>query len=245
MNIRVRCFRKVRNQDKSREVSYSSENFSSLLRDISRKNMNKIKIGQLNINSITNKFDLLIPAVVRNFYVLLTTETKIDSSFPEAQFEIDGFTTPYRVDRDCHGGGILLYIRQDIPSKLLINLKISENLEGVFVELNFRRKKWLVCCSYNPQKSNITKHLDAIGKNLDLYSSWYINYLLLGDFNAEPSENAVIEFCKVYRLKNLVKRATCYKNPEKPSYIDLILTNRPRSFLDVTLLKLGFQTFIK
>ena len=111
MNIRVRCFRKVRNQDKSREVSYSSENFSSLLRDISRKNMNKIKIGQLNINSITNKFDLLIPAVVRNFYVLLTTETKIDSSFPEAQFEIDGFTTPYRFDRDYHGGGILLYMR--------------------------------------------------------------------------------------------------------------------------------------
>ena len=30
---------------KSREVSYSSEDFSSLLRDISRKNMNSIKIG--------------------------------------------------------------------------------------------------------------------------------------------------------------------------------------------------------
>ena len=185
--------------------------------------MNRIKIGQLNINSIRNNFDLLVLAVVRNLDILLIT---------------------YRVDRDRHGAGIL-YIRQDIPSKLLINLKISENLEGVFVELNFRRKKWLVCCSYNPQKSNITKHLDAIGKNLDLYSSRWENYLLSGDFNAEPSENAVIEFCKVYRLKNLVKRAMCYKNPEKPSCIDLILTNRPRSFLDVTFLKLGFQTFIK
>ena len=130
--------------------------------------MNRIKIGQLNINSIRNKCDLLVPAVVRNLDILSISETKIDSSFPEAQLDIHGFTTPYRVDRDCHGGGILLYIRQDIPSKLLINLKISENLEGVFVELNFRRKKWLVCCSYNPQKSNITKHLGAIGKNLDL-----------------------------------------------------------------------------
>ena len=158
-------------ESKSREVSYSSEGFSSLLRDISRKNMNRIKIAQLNINSIRNKFDLLIPAVVRNLDILLITKTKIDSSFPEAQFEIDGFTTPYRVDRDCHGGRILLYIKQDIPSKLLINLKTSKNLEGVFIELNFRRKKWLVCCSYNPQKSNITKHIDVIGKNLDLYSS--------------------------------------------------------------------------
>ena len=70
-----------------------------------------MKIGQLSIISIKNKFDLLIPAVVRNLEILIITETKIDSSFPEAQFEIDGFTTPYRVDRDCHWGGILLYIR--------------------------------------------------------------------------------------------------------------------------------------
>ena len=103
--------------------------------------MNRIKIDQLNANSIRNKSDLLDPAVVRNLVILLITETKIDSSFPEAQFEIDGFTTPYSVDRGCQGGGILLYIRQDIPSKLLINLKISENLEGVFVELNFCQKK--------------------------------------------------------------------------------------------------------
>ena len=183
--------------------------------------------------------------MVRNLDNLFITDTKTDSSFPEAQFEIDGFTTPYRVDRDCHGGGILLYIRQDIPSKLLINLKISENLEGVFVELNFRRKKWLVCCSYNPQKLNITKHPDVTGKNLDLYSSRYENYLLLGDFNSEPSENAIIEFCKVYRLKNFVKGVTCYKNPKKPSCIDLILTNRPRSFHGCHIIETGLSDFHK
>ena len=127
-------------ESNSREVSYTSEDFSSLLRDISWKNMNRLNIGKLNINSIRNKFDLLVPTVVRNLAILLITETKIDSSFPEPQFEIDGFTTPYRVDRDCRGGGIFLYIGQDIPSKLLINLKISQNFEGVFVELNFRRK---------------------------------------------------------------------------------------------------------
>ena len=71
--------------------------------------------------------------MVRNLDILLITETKIDSSFPEAQFEIDGFTTPYRVETDCPGEGILLYIRQDIPSKLLINFKKSGNLEGVLL----------------------------------------------------------------------------------------------------------------
>ena len=128
---------------------------------------------------------------------------------------------------------------------MLINLKISENLEGVFVELNFRRKKWLVCCSYNPQKLNITKHPDVTGKNLDLYSSRYENYLLLGGFNYEPSENAIIEFCKVYRLKNLVEGTKCYKNPEKPSCIDLILTNRPRSFHGCYIIETGLSDIHK
>ena len=43
-----------------------------------------------------------------NVDILLITETKIDSSFPIAQFQIDGYTTPYRLDRDENGGGILL-----------------------------------------------------------------------------------------------------------------------------------------
>ena len=54
--------------------------------------------------------------------------------------------------------------------------------------------------------------------------------MLVGDFNSKPPENAVIEFFKDHKLKNLVKGATCYKNYEKLSCIDLILTDRPKSF---------------
>ena len=49
--------------------------------------MNRIKIGQLNIDSIRNKFDLLVPAVEKNYDILLITEAKIYSYFPEGQFE--------------------------------------------------------------------------------------------------------------------------------------------------------------
>ena len=57
------------------------------------------------------------------------------------------------------------------------------------------------------------------------------------------SENAMIEFCKVYKLKNLVKGATCYKIPEEPSCIDLILTNRPRSFHGCHIIETGLSDF--
>ena len=71
------------------------------------------------------------------------------------------------------------------------------------------------------------------------------NYLLLGDFNSEPSENAMIEFRKVYKLKNLVKGATCYNNSEKSSCIDLIITNRPRSFHGSYIIQTGLSDFNK
>ena len=44
---------------------------------------------------------------------------KIDSSFPSVQFYLEGYATPYRLDRNANGVGILLYVREDITSKLL------------------------------------------------------------------------------------------------------------------------------
>ena len=75
-------------------------------------------------------------------------------------------------------------------------------IEGLFVEINLRKKKWLLCCSYNPKKSLISNHLKEIGNNLDLLSSKYDNYLLMGDFNAEPSEPVISDFCEIYNTKN-------------------------------------------
>ena len=47
-----------------------------------KKNIHKIDGGQININSIQNKFDHLIAAVSGNIDILLITETKIDSTLP-------------------------------------------------------------------------------------------------------------------------------------------------------------------
>ena len=72
--------------------------------------------------------------------ILLVSETKLDYTFPAGQFYIDGYSTPYRFDRTSHGGGILLYIREDIPSKILKFEPVQNNFEGFFVEINLRKK---------------------------------------------------------------------------------------------------------
>ena len=83
------------------------------------RNLNKIVIGHLNINSIRNKFDFLAHQLKGNIDILMISETKLDESFSPGQFLLNGYSVPFRFDRNGSGGGILSYIRKDIPSKHL------------------------------------------------------------------------------------------------------------------------------
>ena len=53
----------------------------------------------LDINSIWNKMDSLLEAVMKNVYILAIGETKIDGSFPTAQFHLVGYHSTYRLDK--------------------------------------------------------------------------------------------------------------------------------------------------
>ena len=75
------------------------------LKHLRIKNIHIVVIGQININSLRNKFDCLSSLISGNIDILLITETKLDNSFPEAQFHIEGFASPYRLDRNANGGG--------------------------------------------------------------------------------------------------------------------------------------------
>ena len=149
----------------------------------------KLILGHVNINLIRNKLDSFIYMLDKNIDNFLISETRLDDSLPSAQFKIEGFTTPYRYVRKDKGGGLLFYIRQDIPLRLL------------------------------QSKSH----------------------------------------CNIYDincLKSLIKEPICFKNPEKPTCIGFIFTNRPNLFqyrsdfetglsnfhlLTVTEFKMGFQ----
>ena len=92
---------------------------------------------------------MLSDLVRGNVDVLFVCETKIDQTFPSSQFVIPGFTTPYRLDRTGNGGGVMLYIREDIPSRRIPS-ELSASLECCFVEINLYKKKWLIIGTFNP-----------------------------------------------------------------------------------------------
>ena len=82
------------------------------LKSLRIRNLSKIVLGHLNINSIRNKFNFLAHQVKGNIDILMISETKLDESFPPSQFFLDGYSVPFRFDRNGNGDGILLYIRR-------------------------------------------------------------------------------------------------------------------------------------
>lgn len=215
------------------------------LQELRVKNINRVIFAHININSLRNKVDLLADLVRNKIDVLLITETKLDDSFPESQFLIPGFSTPYRVDRNNTGGGIMLYIREDIPSKQINHYPTCTDIECVFVELSLYKKKWLIGGTYNPCKSMISNHTNKFSKCMNHFLPLYDNFIIMGDFNSEPTENDIKEFCDLYNLKNLVKEPTCFKSLINPTCIDLILTNRCTMFQNTKTIETGLSDFHK
>ena len=81
---------------------------------------------------------MLVNIINSNTDILMISETKLDPSFPTGQFHIHGLSAPYRFDRNSNSGGILLYIREDIPSKLILT---KMTIERFFVKINLRKKR--------------------------------------------------------------------------------------------------------
>ena len=211
-----------------------------ILRNIKVRNINRLLVGHLNINSIRNKFEPLKHIIKGNMDIMVVTETKIDDSFPKQEFEIEGYTS-FRRDRNKYGGGILVYVREDIPCREITGQNPTNDLEGVTLEINLRKIKWLIFGGYNYTKSNIGTFLSMLGPLLDTNMSRLENFIILGDFNCEINEATLKDFCETYNLHNLVVSPTCFKNPSNPSSIDVILTNKRRSFQNTITIETGLS----
>ena len=81
------------------ETVKEEEGVKSSLCNLKLRNLNRLIFGQININSIRNKFELLFSLVSNNIDVLLISETKIDNTFPVSQFCVPGYSVPFRLDR--------------------------------------------------------------------------------------------------------------------------------------------------
>ncbi len=167
--------------------------------------------------------------------VLIIQETKIDDSFPDNQFYVNMYKL-YRQDFRNNEGGIMMYIRNDIPQFRRPDIEAysfnndNGRIEILAVECKVNKEKWIFVSIYKQPKVK-TNILSTCIDNIMLHvKSNDYNVVILGDMNENilNSKQAFLECLDVNGLTNLVKDPTCNKG--KPSLIDLIITNKPKRF---------------
>ena len=99
------------------------------LRTFRIKYLSNVIIDHLNINSIRKKFELLSFLIGGKVGILLIIETKIDGTFPTSQFLMSGYSNVYWLDRNDKGGGIMLFIKDNLITFLVSEFCFSEETD--------------------------------------------------------------------------------------------------------------------
>ena len=203
------------------------------------KNPKNIIFSYININSIRNKFDNLCDLILKNIDILSVTETKLDPYFSNSQFLIPGFHEPMRLDVTSKRGGMLVYIKSSLPSRIMSNFKLPKNIQVIPFELNLRKEKWFFVSIFKPPLQSNNYFLDTLNDLLDFYSGIYDIKVVFGNCNLEPTNLVMINFMDSQNFTNLIKNSTCFKGVG--SCIDLILTNRKYCFKNTSSYETGIS----
>ena len=136
-------------------------------------------------------------------------------------------------------GGLLVYIKSSLSSKVLTKFKLPNNLEIIPFELSLRKDKWLFVSIYKPPLQSNQYFVSILRDLLDFYLNEYDNKVVLGGFNLEPSSLSMLSFMNSQNFVSLIKTKTCFKGTG--SCIDLILTNRKYFFKNTSSYETGLS----
>ena len=79
-------------------ISQTQDIIDQILFELRCQNPSNLNFAYLNINSVRNKFENSIGIINENVNIFTIVETKLDGSFPTAQFEIKGNYSLFRLD---------------------------------------------------------------------------------------------------------------------------------------------------
>jgi len=160
-------------------------------------------------------------------HVLSLNETWLDDSFSDAELSLPGYQLMRR-DRDRHGGGIAVYIADNLSFNRLDTP--AENIEALWFELSQpNSKKILFGAIYRPPNLDASTFTDSLEEMLNNHVNEGFETVLLGDFNFDyTSPNAATKhfqrIANLFNLKQLITDPTRITQNSR-TLIDLFFTS--------------------
>ena len=111
----------------------------------------------------------------------------------------------FRKDQNKFGGGLILFAKENIPCKVLNTFRFSEECEITSIDFSISNKKWLFLSMYNPPSQKEALFVEQIKLALNIYSTSYEKFLLLGDFNMTTENSKLQDLMEAFCLESLIK----------------------------------------
>ena len=196
-----------------------------------------LSLCHINIRSLSRAKLLAIKTSLTEDYDIITlSETFLHQGLGNDIFAINGFHDILRKDRDGHGGGVAIYIKDSIAYKRLYEYEV-DGIEAIWVSVQTSEGKILICNVYRPPDNNefwdtFNIVIDNI-KQSGRYMYMYITGDLNADFNTQQG-NKLKQFCISNNFDYLVHEPTRI-TANSQTILDQILTNAPNFVTNVSV----------
>jgi len=124
----------------------------------------ELALFHLNVRSIRNKRSD-VDCLVHEYHVISISESHLDESIPNSALVIDGFHEPVSRDRNCFGGGVMVYVSNKIHYNRRLDLEF-ENIEAIWIEIKFPKYILLMCTVYRPE-GNVNPFSDNFQSSIE------------------------------------------------------------------------------
>lgn len=192
---------------------------------------NGINICHINAGSLRPKHTILYQMLsTSKVDVVMVSESWLNSDIPSQLVSIPGFTLHRNDRKNRIGGGVCMYIRENLSTKSVYSSSLSD-VEFLGIEVKSGSDKCLLVTVYCPPHKFKEEYLKELEDTLTRLSPNYSNILIGGDFNVNYLEkNSTTHlfqyFCDRMNLSVVNKRwPTCFKSTVNPSLIDMFLTS--------------------
>lgn len=202
----------------------------SKLKKVTKQHIEGLTIGHLNVRSLLPKIEQIRHLLDNTkFDIFCINESWLDSSISYHEIEVTGYKM-FNKPRNRHGGGVAIYIRNDLKYKRRIDLELA-NIECIWLEVVLHKTKLLLCSLYRPPSMGndyYNNMLDCIEKAcfedklVVLIGDLNINYII----DESLSSNPLYYIECANNLKQLVESYTRV-TPTSKSTIDVILSSHP------------------
>ena len=122
-----------------------------------------------------------------------------------------------------------MYASQDIAARRAEYNSLC-NIESICLELNLRKRKWLVIGIYKPPSYSEEAIIKSLFSCLTNATKEFENIALLGDFNMTAENTKMEQLLNTFSIESLITLPTCLKSVT-PTSIDLILTKNKQYFM--------------